>query len=547
MTLASRFACVIFDAGDMRPTSAHPQSTYSTPGRTTRIFESDSAFLTRPLPPVVTSTMAKLAVQSRPKLIRRTRLQHRIFSSAWPARCMTCTRLLQMTVTACLLAFATSAPAINLLDAVNAARSFDAGIAAAHDAQLAGREKRWQGLAGLLPRAQIDGNYTKQDQPTASYAAAVRRHSVSASVTQPLFDMARIADYRRGSALSDQADVEYEKASQTLIADVSDAYFDVLYRREVLHAAESAQETFQKQLEHAQAALRIGDGTRTDVDEAQANRDDMLARKVSAQNDLEIARGKFRRLTGLPPDDIARIAWQCVPPAPSIDLAAAMDEAAQDNLDVRIAEKQVDQSKAEVVSATGAHLPVVNLQASYGTNWSRGSNENGLDEVFGTTLKTRSSMIGVTVTIPLFAGGGRLSATREAYRARDRSRNALEDARRKARERARIAYLGITNGLALMRARERAVASADSKVKSTALGREVGLRTQIDELNAQQHYFEAVRDLADARYSYLRARLQLPAALGMLGDADLAAITCRPSVGMRTTRQLATNSPGSGI
>ena len=66
-------------------------------------------------------------------------------------------------------------------------------------------------------------------------------------------------------------------------------------------------------------------------------------------------------------------------------------------------------------------------------------------------------------------------------------------------------------------------------MKSTHLGREVGLRTQIDELNAQQRYFEAVRDLADARYRYLRARLQLSAALGTLGEADVAAIACRPA------------------
>ncbi|WP_257139953.1 TolC family outer membrane protein [Burkholderia sp. MSMB1826] len=424
------------------------------------------------------------------------------------------------------LAAAWPAHAADLLDAVNAARGFDSGIAAAREARLAGREKRWQGLAGLLPRAQIDGNYTKQDQPTATYAAAVRRHSASATITQPIFDMARIADFKRGGALADQADIEYEKARQTLITDVSNAYFDVLYAREVLQAADSARQAFQRQFDQAQAALRIGDGTRTDVDEARANLDDALARKVGAQTDLEIASGTLRRLTGLPADDIAPIAWQCVPPAAPVDLSTAMDEAARDSVDVRLAEKQLEQSRADIVAATGANLPVVNLQASYGTNWSRGADENVLDNIFGTTSKTRSSVIGVTITIPLFAGGGPLSASREAYRRRNQARDALEDARRKARERARSAYLGITNGLALIRAQERALASADSKVKSTRLGREVGLRTQIDELNAQQRYFEAIRDLADTRYRYLRARLQLSAAIGTLGDHDVAALSC---------------------
>jgi outer membrane protein len=136
-------------------------------------------------------------------------------------------------------------------------------------------------------------------------------------------------------------------------------------------------------------------------------------------------------------------------------------------------------------------------------------------------------MIGVTVTIPLFAGGAQLSAAREAYRRRDQARDALEDSRRKARQDARAALLGITNGIALVRAEERALASADSKVKSTRFGREVGLRTSIDELNAQQRYYETIRDLAEARYRYLKTRLQLSAALGVLGDSDLTELHCR--------------------
>ncbi|MGK8199341.1 TolC family outer membrane protein [Burkholderia cepacia] len=440
---------------------------------------------------------------------------------------MISTRLLRLVAFLGWLGAAWPAHAANLLDAVNAAQRFDAGIGAARNARLAGREKRWQGLAGLLPRAELNGNYTKQDQPTAAYAAAVRRHSFSATVTQPLFDVSRIADYQRGGTLADQADIEYEKAWQALINEVANAYFDVLYGREVLQAAEAAQQAFRTQFDQARAALRIGDGTRTDVDEARANLDEALARTVGAQTDLAVASGTLQRLTGLSDVELEPIVWSCSQQAAPSDLVAAMDDAARDNVDVRIAGKQLDQSQADIVAAAGAHLPVVNLQASYGTNWSRGANENGLDTVFGTTSKTRSSMIGVTVTIPVFAGGGPLSASREAYRRRDRARDALEDARRKAREHARAAYLGITNGLALIRAQERALASADSKVKSTRLGREVGMRTQIDELNAQQRYFEAIRDLADARYRYLRARLQLSAALGTLGDGDIAGIACR--------------------
>lgn len=440
-------------------------------------------------------------------------------------------KLIDLLVLPCVLASAQVSHAVTLLDSINAARGFDAGFSAAGNARMAGREKRWQGIAGLLPRAQLEGSYAKQDQPGAAYATAVRRHSIAASVTQPIFDMPRFADVKRGIALATLADIEFEKSQQDLMVRVSDAYFDVLYQREVLQAAVSAKLAFQKQLDQATAALRLGEGTRTDVDEAQANLDLALASAVAALTDLEIAGGTYRRLTGLSADEVEAVGLQCMPSAMAADMEAAMEEAARDNLEVRIAEQQAEQAGADVAAAVGANLPVVSAQASYGTNWSYGAGENRLDAIFGTTSKTRSSTIGVTITIPLFAGGAQLSAGREAYSRRAQARDALEDARRRARESARAAYLGMTNGGALVQARQRALGSAEGKVKSTRLGREVGMRTNIDELNAQQRYFEAVRDLASARYKHLRARLQLSAALGSLGDADVAALACHQHKG----------------
>jgi outer membrane protein len=207
-----------------------------------------------------------------------------------------------------------------------------------------------------------------------------------------------------------------------------------------------------------------------------------------------------------------------------------MSEAETGNLDVRAAQFQVKQARADVLAAQATLSPTVNLQASYGMNWSRGSNENEWDQVFGTTSKTSVRQVGVNISIPVFSGGSGLSQTREAYSRREQADAALEDARRKAREQARTAYLNLTNGQALIHAKERALASANTKVESTRMGQQAGLRTTIDVLNAQQHYFEAVRDLADARNKFLKARLQLSASLDML-ETDTASLSCRRANG----------------
>ncbi|WP_341317171.1 TolC family outer membrane protein [Paraburkholderia sp. IMGN_8] len=430
-----------------------------------------------------------------------------------------------------LLWFAFAAPvpaahATTLAQAVATARTFDSAISAARHGERAGAQKRWEGLAGLLPKVQLEGSYTRQDQPSAAYAAGVRRHYYAVTLTQPLFDLSRYADYQRGVARAGGAEVDLATAQQQLVSNVSDAFFEILYQREVLQAARAAKETFGKQLEQARLALKIGDGTRTDVDEAQANYDDAQAREIGAVNDLDVADGAFERLTGLRAADIDPLAGVCRPPPPMAELEQTLARAEQDNLEVRAAVFQLDEAQADISTARAGHLPVVNLQGSYGSNWSRAQNSNMLDELFGTTSKTRTSMIGVTVTIPLFSGGGAVATSREAYSRRAQRRDLLEDARRRARQDARAAFLGIVNGAAKLKAQQRAVESAHSRVESTHYGREVGLRTNVDELTAQQKYFEAVRDLADARFRYITARLKLSAVLGTIAQDDLNEFGC---------------------
>ncbi|MDR2155435.1 MAG: TolC family outer membrane protein [Burkholderiaceae bacterium] len=417
------------------------------------------------------------------------------------------------------------AEAATLIDSVDAARRYDAGYLAAGNARNAGREKREQGIAGWLPQAQIDSGYVRQDQPGATYATATRRHHYSVSITQPIFDQNRTANYERGVAQSDAAEIEFAKAEQKLILEISNAYFDVLFQREALAAAEAAKNAFSEQLKQAQSALKLGEGTRIEVIESQANHDQAVARSIAAANDLEIAQTTYTRLTGLRAAGIEPVQWSCVRPAGQ-NLGAILVMAQADSLNVRAAKIQVEQAGADVRAAKSGHLPVVTAQAAYGKNWSRGSNENEYDVFFGTTAKTSSRMVGVNVTIPLFAGGAVVSQTREAVSYREQALQLLEDTRRKAREEARTAYLTLTNDEALISAQERALESADNKVKSTRMGRETGLRNTIDVLNALQAYFEAVRDLADTRYKFLKARLQLSAALNTL-PTDVAALSCR--------------------
>ena len=126
--------------------------------------------------------------------------------------------------------------------------------------------------------------------------------------------------------------------------------------------------------------------------------------------------------------------------------------------------------------------------------------------------------------MPLFQGGGVSSRWREAAANRERANQELENARRNVAQQTRQAYLGVVSGIAQVRALQQALASSESVLEASKLGHEVGVRTNLDVLNAQQQLYSTRRDMYQAQYNYLLSQLRLKAAVGTLGEADLSRI-----------------------
>jgi len=133
-------------------------------------------------------------------------------------------------------------------------------------------------------------------------------------------------------------------------------------------------------------------------------------------------------------------------------------------------------------------------------------------------------VIGVQLNVPLYQGGAVSSRVREAVANQERARQDLENTRRSAALQTRQAYLGVTTGLGQVKALQQAVASTQLQLESTKLGQEVGVRTAVDVLNAEQQLSIARRDLAQSLYNTILNQLRLKAAVGKLAEADLADI-----------------------
>ena len=145
--------------------------------------------------------------------------------------------------------------------------------------------------------------------------------------------------------------------------------------------------------------------------------------------------------------------------------------------------------------------------------------------------KVTSGQVGVQLGLPIYQGGSISSRAREAAFNYDKSKQDLQNARRSAALAAQQAFLASVNGVAQVNALEQALVSSTSAYDSNKLGYEVGVRINIDVLNAQQQLYQTRRDLALARYTLITSRLKLQAAGGIEGEQAAALLLGRPLAG----------------
>lgn len=418
------------------------------------------------------------------------------------------------------------AQAADLLETYRAAQANDPVFAAARAAQRVGQERLPQGRALLMPSINLSANSTLNDQ-SAQYGAAApaflngahryNSHGYSVNLTQPLFRQQNWLAYTESELQVAQSEAQFKIAGQDLIMRVSQAYFDVLIAQDSVQLTEAQKNAITEQLEQAKRNFEVGSATITDTHEAQARHDLVSAQAIAAQNNLEIKRNALRQLVSVLPQEIRHLGKEFTLEAPQpADIEQWAGTAQNNSLQLVIAQAGAEIAEREVARNRGGHYPTVDLVANY-------SKKNDSGGIYGANSSTGKS-VGVQLNMPLFQGGAINSKWREAEANRERAKQDLENARRNAAQQARQAYLGVVNGIAQVKALQQALASSESLLEASKLGQEVGVRTNIDVLNAQQQLFSTRRDLYQAEYNYLLSHLQLKAAAGALGEDDLSKV-----------------------
>ncbi|MBC3875325.1 TolC family outer membrane protein [Undibacterium flavidum] len=415
-----------------------------------------------------------------------------------------------------------NAGASDLLQIYKEALVNDAQFSSARAAKLAGQERSVQGRSGLLPNIGLSAGVTKTHSefnpdvgPTVTSNSTGR--SMTLSLSQPLFNMATWENYEQSKLAVVGSDLQFSAAQQDLMLRVSQAYFDVLAAQNTLKTLQAQKVAVAEQLASAKRNFEVGTQTITDTHEAQSQYDLITAQELAGQGDLDVKRAALRQIIGKDAGDLAILkeGVQLSAPMPA-QLSDWVTSAEKQNLSVAASEVSLEVAKREIKKSRAGHLPTVDLSASTGR--STGSSATLPPGVNSPTT------IGVSLKFPIFTGFATDSRVRETIALEDKARSDLEAARRTAAQGARQSYIGVVSGLAQIKAFEAAEISSQSALDSTKLGYQVGVRINIDVLNAQQKLSNTRQSLAKARYDSIMSGLRLKAAAGTLKEADLVEV-----------------------
>lgn len=444
-----------------------------------------------------------------------------------PAAFMSCRAAAALAGGLALSLLAAPAAALDLLDSYRLALRNDARHQASIAQAAASREALPQARAQLMPNvsASLARSRNSTDRQALDIFGRPSRENFdyissnyALSLRQPVFRMYNFALYRQAQRQVDGAEATLDRSLQDLLVRLAGAYFEALLAQDQ-HALVIAQkEAYAGQLDAAKRSFAAGQGTRTDIDDAQARYDLTLAQELEASQNLGYTRRQLQTIVNEPVDslavlDPARLELQAPTPASAEEWIVRGEEV---NAELRALRADIEVARQELDKARAGHYPTVDLVAQR----SKSESENNV------SINTRylTTQVGVQVNVPLFAGGYALSQTRQALANIERAEQLYEARRREVAQEIRKEFQNVAEGILRVRALEQARRSAEQAVLSNQKGFQAGTRSRIDILDAQQQRVSVERDLAVARYRYIVARLRLQSLVGSLDEPEIEAV-----------------------
>ncbi|HBS5678032.1 TPA: TolC family outer membrane protein [Klebsiella aerogenes] len=441
-------------------------------------------------------------------------------------------KMINLTLSSIVWVVSSPVYALGILDAYSLALEKDPTFQAAIKEKEAGDEAKNIGRAGLLPKISLNYQNAPRNWQTQKYQTSdifgnvsdvtkrqqYRSYAGSVTLTQPLFDYEAYAKYKTGVAQSLMADEKYRSKYLDLAVRVISAYVSVAYAKDQIALAEAQKAAYKEQLALNDRLMSAGEGTVTDVAETQARYSLAEAQVIEARDVLDSAQRELEVIIGIPLDQLDALQtlrqgkFQVSPLR-----FTAFDDwqklAMERNPQLASSRHGVDAARYDVERNRAGFMPQVQLYASHSENDS--SSDNTVNQ------KYRTDSVGVQVSMPIYSGGGVAASTRQAAARYGQAKYELDAQVGSIMNDLRKQFNQCISSQAKLRAYELAVKSATTQVEATRQSVLAGQRVNVDVLNAEQQLYAAQRDLAEAKYTYIKAWITLLGDSGTLSEKDI--------------------------
>ena len=424
----------------------------------------------------------------------------------------------------------TQTSAVDLLGVLDMAIKNDPAIKAQAWRRDATGENRKQALAALLP--DISGSASLARGNSAVDIDGIRvsdnevdRENFGLSLRQSIFDWSRYKQYGIAVDQMSQAEATYEAAYQAFLLDVANRYFALLNARDGVKFSRAQEKALNRQLEQAQQRFEVGLTPVTDVHNAQAGYDRARATVIRAVNALQDAEEALRERAGVMFEEYSVLTEDLPLERPQPDNSEEWVETSlQYNPNVKARQFTTEITDAGIGVQRAGHYPTVDLTASYNLNINNNFQVFNPSGVVLVPLESTGINYGLQLSLPIFSGGRTLSLTRQARYNHNAALDDLEAEQRAAVRQTKNAYNAIAAGIEEVQALKQAQISANSSLEATQAGFEVGTRTIVDVLLAEQTYWQSAQNYSTARHAYILAHLALRQAAGILTREDLETV-----------------------
>ncbi|HOM15344.1 MAG TPA: TolC family protein [Rubrivivax sp.] len=435
------------------------------------------------------------------------------------------------------LGWAAPAHALDLVDAWRAAQGADMQYAAAQAARQAGEARREQGASLWRPSLQLSGTVGVGNADTSTRGArfsapgfgTVDGANFDTSINggtatrwalqarQPLLNRERDAQKRQLELSADVAELEWRAAQQALMLRVAERYFDAALATEALRVQQRQQQAVQRSLAEARDRFQLGDAPVTDTHEAAARAEAVRAEVLAAQTTLELKQSALSDVTGWSGAQLQSLrAGIATLPRNEQPLDSWLAEAKAGNLGLRMQAASVEVAAQEAARHSIGAAPTLDLVASVGQDRLSGSGDFG-----SATNSQTNAIVGVQLNLPLYTGGWRSAREDESLRLVAKASAEGEHQAQQVALHTRAAWLGLTVGASRVAALQEALVATRARLDATRIGRQVGERTTLELLNAENDAAAAELALLQARVAVLLDRLRLAALAGKLDEAEL--------------------------